>query len=122
MKRTGLAMCGMIVLGLLLSGCVLLVAGAVGGGTAGATASAGQSEKETHSIGAYAGAVLGDVLYVPGKIVFAGLGAATSGLAYLVTLGDSEASTSIWNTTVEGTYVLTPRHIEGKEPIRFFGP
>ncbi|HSD09778.1 MAG TPA: hypothetical protein VLF14_02270 [Candidatus Binatia bacterium] len=122
MKRTGLAVCGMIVLGVLLPGCALLIAGAVGGGAAGAAASATQGEEETHSVGAYAGAILGDVLYVPGKVVFAGLGAVTSGLAYLVTLGNAEASASIWNATVEGTYVLTPRHIEGKEPVRFLGP
>jgi hypothetical protein len=122
MKRVGLVACGIIALGILLSGCVLLVAGAVGGGAAGTAASAGQGEEETHSVGAYAGAILGDVLYVPGKIVFAGLGAVTSGLAYLVTLGNADTSSSIWSTTVDGTYVLTPRHIEGKEPIRFFGP
>jgi hypothetical protein len=122
MKRLGSAVCGIVVLGILLSGCAVLIAGAVGGGATGAAASAGQGEQETHSVGAYAGAILGDVLYVPGKIVFAGLGAVTSGLAYLVTLGNSETSASIWSTTVDGTYVLTPRHIEGKEPIRFFGP
>jgi hypothetical protein len=122
MRQMRLAVCGMIVLGFLVSGCFLLIAGAAGGGTAGAAASAGQSEQETHSAGAYAGAILGDVFYVPAKILFAGLGAATSGLAYLVTLGNSETSTSIWHSTVEGTYVLTPRHIEGKEPVRFVGP
>ena len=122
MKRMGLAGCGMIALGALLSGCVLLVAGAVGGAGAGAAASAGEPEPESHSVGAYAGAVLGDVLYVPGKIVFACLGAVTSGLAYVVTVGNSEASAGVWNATVEGTYVLTPRHIEGKEPIRLIGP
>src|SRR5215813_1904306 len=117
MKRMGLAVCGVMVLGILLSGCAVLVAGAVGGGAAGAAASTGQAEQETHSVGAYAGAILGDVLYVPGKIVFAGLGAVTSGLAYLVTLGNTDTSSAIWTTTVDGTYVLTPRHIEGKEPI-----
>ena len=121
MRQMRVAVCGIIVLGFLVSGCFLLVAGAVGGGT-GAAASAGESQEETHSVGAYAGAILGDVFYVPGKIVFAGLGAVTSGLAYIVTLGDSATSTSIWKSTVEGTYVLTPRHIEGKEPVRFVGP
>jgi hypothetical protein len=102
------------------SGCAVLVAGAVGGAAAGGAASA--SEGESHSAGSYAGAILADVLYVPGKIVFAGLGAVTSGLTYLVTLGNSEATRSVWDATVEGTYVITPRHIEGKEPVRFIGP
>jgi hypothetical protein len=83
---------------------------------------ASASEGESHSAGSNAGAILADVLYVPGKIVFAGLGAVTSGLTYLVTLGNSEATRSVWDATVEGTYVITPRHIEGKEPVRFIGP
>ena len=52
-------------------------------------------------MGAYAGAILGDVLYVPGKVIFAGLGAVTSGLAYVVTLGNSETSASIWSARDE---------------------
>ena len=122
MKGLGLVVCGAIAAGILLSGCALLVVGAVGGAAAGGAASASEKDQETHSAGAYAGAILGDVLYVPGKIVFAGLGAVTSGLTYLVTLGNSQTTGAVWEATVEGTYVLTPRHIEGKEPIRFIGP
>jgi hypothetical protein len=116
----GLVVCGAIVSGMLSSGCALLVAGAVGGAAAGGAASA--TETEEHSASSYVGAILADVLYVPGKIVFAGLGAVTSGMTYLVTLGNSETTRSVWDATVEGTYVITPRHIEGKEPIRFIGP
>lgn len=103
------------------AGCALLVAGAVGGGATGAAASAGQADEE-HSVGAYAGAVAADILYVPAKIVFAGLGAVTAGITYLVTVGNQDASSAVWNSAVNGTYVITPRHIEGKEPIRFIGP
>jgi hypothetical protein len=40
-------------------------------------------------------------------------------VAYVVTLGDTETSNDIWYATVGGNYVLTPRMIEGEEPIRF---
>jgi hypothetical protein len=114
----------LVVLAVLVSGCALLVAGAVGGGAAGAAASAqqGQSAEEEHGVGAYVGAVAADILYVPAKVVFAGVGALTSGLTYLVTVGNTSASSAVWNATVEGTYVITPRHIEGKDPVRFIGP
>ena len=69
----------------------------------------------------YAGTVLANVVYVPAKIVFAGAGAATSGVAYIVTLGDTETSDSVWNASVGGNYVLTPNMIEGDEPVRFVG-
>jgi hypothetical protein len=113
MRGVGLVVCGAIV-------CMLLVAGAAGGAAAGGAASA--SEGGEHSASSYIGAVLADVVYVPTKIVFAGLGAVTSALTYIVTVGDSDTVRSVWNATVEGTYVLTPSHIEGKEPIRFIGP
>ncbi len=116
----GLAVCGTIVAGMLSSGCFLLVAGAVGGAAAGGAAAAGQEEE--HGVGSYVGAVAADVIYVPTKIAFACVGAVTSGLAYLVTVGNRETTKSVWDATVEGTYVLTPSHIEGKEPIRFIGP
>jgi hypothetical protein len=105
------------------AGCALLVAGAVGGGAAGAAASANQSEgDQEHSVGSYVGAVAADILYVPAKVVFAGLGAVTAGVTYLVTVGNQDASSAVWNSAVNGTYVITPRHIEGKEPVHFIGP
>jgi hypothetical protein len=113
----------LVVLAVLVSGCALLIAGAVGGGAAGATASAQQGQgEEEHGAGAYVGAVAADILYVPAKVVFAGVGALTSGLTYLVTVGNTSASSAVWNAAVEGTYVITPRHIEGKDPVHFIGP
>jgi hypothetical protein len=103
------------------SGCFLLIAGAAGG-AAGAASSAKASEKEDHAAMTYVGATLASCLYVPAKVLFAAGGALTSGVAYLVTLGNSEASNSVWRTAVEGDYVVTPRMMEGKEPVHFFGP
>jgi hypothetical protein len=111
----------LFVLAVLSSGCALLVAGAVGGAT-GAAASAHEAQgEEEHSAGAYIGAVAADVIYVPVKVVFAALGMVTAGMTYIVTAGNTEASSAVWDATARGTYVITPRHIEGKEPVHFIG-
>jgi hypothetical protein len=48
-------------------------------------------------------------------------GAATSGIAYLVTLGSPSPSQSIWTASVDGDYVVTPRMIEGRDDVDFVG-
>jgi len=112
----------LLVLVVLSSGCALLIAGAAGGAT-GAAASAHEAQgEEEHSAGAYIGAVAADIVYVPAKVLFAGLGIVTSGLTYLVTVGNADASSAVWDAAVMGTYVITPRHIEGREPVHFIGP
>jgi hypothetical protein len=100
----------------------VVVAGAAAGGAAGTAVSAKESEKEQHGVLTYVGTVLADVFYFPAKVVFAGVGATTSGLAYVLTLGDSSVSNNIWNASVEGNYILTPNMIAGEEPVRFVGP
>lgn len=103
------------------TGCALLVAGAAGG-AAGAAVSTKESEHEEHAPMTYVATVLTNVVYVPAKVVFAALGAVASGATYLVTLGSSEPTDSIWNASVGGNYVVTPRMIEGKQTIHFAGP
>jgi len=104
-----------------VSGCALLIGGAAAGGAAGGAASA--NEGRTHDYGAltYAGTVLANVVYVPAKVVFAGAGATASGIAYVVTLGNSHTTDSIWDATVNGNYVLTPAMVDGDVPVRFVG-
>ncbi len=111
----------LLVLAVAVSGCPLLIAGAAGGG-AGAVASVKEGQEEHHSPVTYMGTVLLDVFYVPAKVLFAGVGVVTSSLAYVVTVGDSSAFKSIWDSSVRGDYVLTPRMIEGKDPVHFVGP
>ena len=60
--------------------------------------------------------------YLPAKAFYAVFGAATAGLAYGFTLGDDELANQIWVASVEGSYIVTPAMIEGKEPVRFKGP
>lgn len=102
------------------TGCPLFIAGAAGG-AAGTVASVEESQDEHHSPATYAGTVLVDVFYFPAKVVVAGAGVVISSLAYLVTVGDSSAFSSVWNSAVKGDYVVTPRMIEGKERVHFFG-
>jgi hypothetical protein len=109
----GLALC--------TSGCPLVLAGAAAGSAAGATVSAREGQEKAYSPLTYVGTVLADVVYVPAKVGFAGVGALTSGAAYLITLGDADVSSSIWNSSVNGNYVLTPGMIDGDTPIHFTG-
>jgi hypothetical protein len=102
--------------------CPLVVAGAAAGGASGTAVSAKESEKEHHGVLTYVGTVLVDVVYFPAKVVFAGVGATTSGVAYVLTLGDSSVSDNIWNASVEGNYILTPDMLEGNRPVHFVGP
>jgi len=103
------------------TGCTLLIAGAAGGGAAGAAVSTKESEHERHAPMTYVATVLTNAVYVPAKVVFAALGAVVSGATYLVTLGSPEPTGSIWNSSVGGNYVVSPRMIEGKQTIHFAG-
>jgi hypothetical protein len=102
--------------------CPVVVAGAAAGGAAGTAVSAKESQTEQHGVLTYVGTVLVDIVYFPAKVVFAGVGATTAGVAYVLTLGDSSVSDSIWNASVEGNYIITPNRLTGKEPVRFVGP
>ncbi len=69
----------------------------------------------------YVGTVLANAVYFPAKVIFAGGGAITSGVVYIATLGDEEATGSVWNASTKGDYLLSPRMIEGRENVRFAG-
>lgn len=106
---------------LFLSSCVPLVVGGVAGAAGGAVSSAKASEHERHSAGTYAVTVLANVPYFPAKVIFAGGGAVVSGIAYIITFGNGAITNSIWNASVLGDYLVTPRMIEGHERVRFVG-
>lgn len=73
-------------------------------------------------VGYGAGALFGNVLYIPAKLVYAVGGGLVGGLAYLVTAGNIQTSDTIWRSSLGGDYVLTPDMIEGNQPINFSGP
>src|SRR5262245_9331168 len=109
------------VLGFQTSGCAFLVGGAVAGGAAGTAASVDESN-EHHSPMTYVGSVLASAVYFPAKVVFAVGGAVASGVTYVATGGNQNTTEKVWDASVEGDYVVTPRMIEGREDVDFIGP
>ena len=68
-----------------------------------------------------AAAVLSTLVYFPLKAAFAISGGVVGGLAYAFSGGNEQAAKSIWTTSLYGTYLLTPDHLQGNRPIRFLG-
>jgi hypothetical protein len=73
-------------------------------------------------VGYGAGAVFGNVLYIPAKFVYAFLGAFVGGATWLITAGNTQTADTVWRSSLGGDYVLTPKMIAGQEPINFSGP
>ncbi|HEY6395805.1 MAG TPA: hypothetical protein VIX12_10350 [Candidatus Binataceae bacterium] len=69
-----------------------------------------------------AGALFGNVLYIPGKLVYALLGGLVGGGAWLLTGGNTQTANTIWRSSLGGDYVLTPDMVAGNQPIHFSGP
>lgn len=65
--------------------------------------------------------VLTNVIYMPAKVVYAGLGGVTGGLALGLTGGDMQVAENVWTASLGGTYVVTPRMLRGEDPIAFAG-
>ncbi|MDG2334223.1 MAG: hypothetical protein P8Q97_08375 [Myxococcota bacterium] len=87
------------------------------GGAGVGTASAAEASTQNKVL-----AVGASCFYLPAKAFYAVFGAATAGLAYGFTFGDEQMANQIWESSVEGSYVVTPAMIEGNERIRFKGP
>jgi len=79
------------------------------------------SNEEEPSLGLQVASGALSVLYMPFKVVYAGLGGLMGGLAYLLTAGDEHTAQSVWDASIRGTYWLTPNHLQGKEAILFKG-
>jgi hypothetical protein len=54
-------------------------------------------------------------------VVYAVLGSATGGLAYLLTGGDGHTARNITQKAVRGDYVVTPEHLTAEQPLVFVG-
>ncbi len=61
------------------------------------------------------------LLYFPLKAAFAIGGGIVGGFAYVFSGGNEQAAKSIWDTSLCGTYIITPDHLQGNRPIRFLG-
>ena len=73
-------------------------------------------------VGAGAGAVVSNLVYVPAKLVYGILGGIAGGAGYALTGGNKQVADSIWRSSLGGDYVLTPDMMTGKQPIYFSGP
>ena len=67
------------------------------------------------------GATLCTLIYTPVKIAYAAGGTIISGLAWLWTVGDGEIAGPIFWSSVRGDYIVTPRNLEGRDRLEFFG-
>ncbi len=68
-----------------------------------------------------AGSFFLTLVYTPVKLAYAILGGIIGGFTYGLTGGDLETAQSVWEPSVYGTYLITPDHLKGNEPIRFIG-
>jgi hypothetical protein len=68
-----------------------------------------------------AASVLLTIPYGAVKVAYAILGGITGGVAYVVTGGNLKAAQSVWDTSMRGTYIITPEHLRGEKPVRFLG-
>jgi hypothetical protein len=65
--------------------------------------------------------VLSNVVYIPAKVIYAGTGTVVGGLAYVLTIGDSDTAQKIWDPSLGGTYAITPAMLRGEERVSFSG-
>lgn len=89
--------------------------------TAGSPSSVSTEGGDTSSAGMQVAAGFSTLLYFPLKAAFAICGGVVGGLAYAFSGGNEQAAKSIWTTSLYGTYILTPDHLQGNRPIRFLG-
>lgn len=87
----------------------------------GSASSVGTEGGDTSSAGMQVAAGASTLLYFPLKAAFAISGGIVGGLAYVFSGGNENAAKSIWTTSLYGTYIITPDHLQGNKPIRFLG-
>ncbi len=84
-----------------------------------------RSNEDTENTGTQYGLGVASVFtslpYSIGKFAFATMGAIFGGFTYVFSAGNEKAAKAVWDTSMRGTYVISPRHLKGEEPIRFFG-
>jgi hypothetical protein len=66
-------------------------------------------------------AAASNLLYVPAKLVVAGLGLTAGTIAGTLNGGDTRAAYAFWVPAAGGRYFLTSSQMSGKEPVEFLG-
>jgi hypothetical protein len=62
-----------------------------------------------------------NLLYMPAKVVYAGLGGLTGGVAYLLTGLNYDVADKIWAPSLGGNYIVTPAHLRNEQTLYFSG-
>jgi hypothetical protein len=93
----------------------------VGFGTPVVSFAAEEESSQSNEAALGAGSFLLTLVYAPVKLAYAILGGIIGGFTYGLTGGDLETAQSVWEPSVYGTYVITPDHLKGNEPVRFVG-
>ncbi|MCA9499217.1 MAG: hypothetical protein MRJ67_14195 [Nitrospirales bacterium] len=75
----------------------------------------------TNEAGLGIGSALLTVVYFPCKLAYAILGGIVGTFTYGLTGGDLDTAKAVWEPSFYGTYVITPDHLKGNEPVRFIG-
>jgi hypothetical protein len=86
-----------------------------------AWAAEGETDNPASDIGIGVASFLVSVPYGAAKVSMALLGGVIGGFTYLLSGFDRRAADSVWYTTIEGDYVVTPDHLRGKKDLRFTG-
>ena len=90
-------------------------------GSTPAPSSEGSEGGNASNAGMQVAAGLSNFLYLPLKLAFAIGGGVVGGLTYLFSGLNEKAAMPVWETSLYGTYIITPDHLEGNRPIRFLG-
>jgi hypothetical protein len=86
-----------------------------------AAARASEAGQAGRDFGVGIGTVAANILYIPAKLIYAGLGGITGLFAYGLTLGDQQVANEIWVPSLGGDYVVSSAVVQGREPIHFSG-
>ncbi len=90
-------------------------------GAAWAISGGDQNETSGSGAGLSVASWLLTVPYGAAKCAFALLGGVVGGFTYGLTGGDLDTAKKVWTTSMYGTYIITPEHLRGDKPVRFFG-
>jgi hypothetical protein len=99
-------------------GCLLMGSLALGAPRVGMAAEPRHAAAE---MGLGVAAVAVTFIYGPCKVIYAVLGSATGGLAWLLTGGDHDTARKIIQPSVRGDYVVTPAHLTMESTLVFSG-
>ncbi|UCH91511.1 MAG: hypothetical protein JSU60_02005 [Nitrospirota bacterium] len=100
---------------------VILFALVVAFGAPGVSLAAEEESSPSNEAALGVGSFFLTLVYTPLKMAYAIGGGIVGGFAYALTGGDVETAQDVWEPSVYGTYIITPDHLKGNEPVRFVG-